>query len=83
MKISEMNPRTILEIGFTTDQLKKISKLFYDAAMLVNEIECEFNEVHQSNLHKYELLSPNKEEITLWTQLYGLQKIFDEASKIN
>ena len=83
MKTSEMNPRTILEIGFSTEQLEKISKLFSDAAMAINSIECEFNEVDKTNTAKYKLLVPNAEEFTLWMQLFGMEKLFREAAKIS
>ena len=67
----------VLAAGLSNEKLTAIAELCSKAAMAVNEIECE---LHGTEL-KYELLVPNKNESTLWTQLYSLEKMFLSACR--
>ena len=67
----------VLAAGFSNEKLNTIAELLSQAAMAVNAVECE---LHGTEL-KYELLVPNKNESTLWTQLYSLEKMFLSACR--
>lgn len=56
----------------------RIAKLLLDAGLIINEVECELHDSGDNKTYqlKKQLLIPDPEDYTIWSQLYRLEKLF-------
>ncbi|MCP4294020.1 MAG: hypothetical protein GY786_00230 [Proteobacteria bacterium] len=61
--------------GISQEKLKNIRLDIYRAMSAINSVEAELDDVDLRD----RLLIPDSEEVTVWTQLYGLQVLVGKA----